>query len=102
MIAAIEGRARAPIGRTLHIHQLDGLRTEAMVYLEVAGARVVWKHGKGDCAITGAGAAILALLNGEQEAARLEAEGGLILYGDRELVERTPSIFASTVDGAAR
>jgi len=98
-IAAVEGRVREPVGRSLHIHQLDGARTEAMVYLESTGARVEWVHGKGDCAVTGAGASILALLRGHPGPAEFEADGSLILYGDRDLVDRAPAIFAAAPPG---
>ena len=53
VISSIEGRVRAPVGRSIHVHQLDGARTEAMVHLDTGGARIDWVHGKGDCAVTG-------------------------------------------------
>ena len=92
LIADIEGSSRQPHGRSLHIHQLDGRRLEAMVYLEPEGARVEWTHGKGDCAVTGPGAAILALLRGEVTEGEPGGEG-LVLYGDRMLIDVAPSIF---------
>lgn len=92
-IAAIEGLVREPVGRSLHIHQLDGVRTEAMVYLDPGGVRIDWVHGKGDCAITGPGHAILALLRG-QGPADGEPDAGLVLYGDRDLVGQAAAIFA--------
>jgi hypothetical protein len=92
-IAAVEGQVREPVGRSFHIHQLDGTRLEAMVYLEPAGVRIEWTHGKGDCAITGEGAAILAVLHGSAPAELGPSDGGLVLYGDLELVRRAPSVF---------
>ena len=68
------------------MHQLDGARLEAMVYLDRQGARIEWQHGRGDCAITGEGAAILELLRGVGEPDRLENEARLVLYGDRDLI----------------
>jgi predicted lipid carrier protein YhbT len=94
-VAAIEGRVREPVGRSVHIHQLDGeARTEAMVHLDPAGVRVDWVHGHGDCAITGEGAAILDVLRGTGDPDALEREVRLVLYGDRELIRALPSIFA--------
>ena len=93
-IAAIEGAVREPIGRSLHIHQLDGIRTEAMVHLDAGGVRIEWVHGKGDCAITGGGAAITAVLRGDGSLEQLEADGSLVLYGDRELIGQSADIFA--------
>jgi len=92
-IAAIEGVVREPGGRSYHVHQLDGARLEAMVYLDPGGARIEWVHGKGDCAITGEGAALLAALRGEGDPDQLEAEGRLVLYGDRDLVRAVAKVF---------
>ena len=94
VIAAIQGIVREPIGRSFHIHQLDGVRTEAMVHLDAGGVRIEWVHGKGDCAITGGGAAITAVLRGEGSPHQLEADGSLVLYGDRELIDQAAEIFA--------
>ncbi|MEA2682872.1 MAG: hypothetical protein QOK05_1200, partial [Chloroflexota bacterium] len=77
-----------------HLHQLDGARMEAMVYLDSAGVRIEWVHGKGDCAITGAGAAILSVLRGDIPVGILEANGSLVVYGDRELIDEAPRVFA--------
>jgi hypothetical protein len=85
---------REPVGSSYHIHQLDGANLEAMVYLEPGGARIDWVHGKGTCAITGKGAAILALLRGEQDPGALEANGQLVLYGDRDLVGVAARVFS--------
>jgi hypothetical protein len=94
VIAAVVGRVREPVGRSLHVHQLDGVRTEAMIHLDAAGARVEWVHGKGDCAITGEGAAILDVARGGGEPEALELAGRLVLYGDRDLIRTLPSILA--------
>lgn len=95
LIAAVEGQVREPTGRSFHIHQLDGDRLEAMVYLEPAGVRIDWLHGRGDCAITGAGGTIMALLRGtvavDSEAVRRD----LVLYGDLDLVRRAPEVFSA-------
>jgi hypothetical protein len=93
LVARIAGQVGEPVGRSLHLHQLDGERMEAMVHLDPSGARVEWVHGKGDCAITGEGAAMLALLRGEAPAEKLEAAGRLVLYGDRGLIAAAPAIF---------
>jgi predicted lipid carrier protein YhbT len=93
LIAAIEGVVREPVDRSYHLHQLDGARLEAMVHLDPAGARIEWVHGKGDCAITGDGAAILAVIRGEGDPDVLETEGRLVLYGDRELVGVAARVF---------
>jgi predicted lipid carrier protein YhbT len=93
VVAAIEGAVRQPVDSSYHVHQLDGARLEAMVYLEPAGARIVWVHGKGTCAITGEGAAILAVLRGEGDPDTLETEGRLVLYGDRELIRAAATVF---------
>jgi len=85
-VAAVEGQVRQPVGRSYHLHQLDGARLEAMVHLDPAGARIEWVHGKGDCAITGEGEAILAMLRGDGDPDALEAGGRLVLYGDRGLI----------------
>jgi predicted lipid carrier protein YhbT len=92
-IAAVEGQVREPVGRSFHLHQLDGERTEAMVYLEPGGVRIEWVHGKGDCAITGEGGALLAVLHGTSDPDQLEAEGRLVLYGDRDLVRSAAKVF---------
>jgi predicted lipid carrier protein YhbT len=92
-IAAVEGSVREPAGRSIHLHQLDGAKTEAMVYLDPGGVRIDWVHGKGDCAITGEGAAILSLLRGEGDPDGLEAAGRLVLYGDRDLVRAAVKVF---------
>jgi ubiquinone biosynthesis protein UbiJ len=94
-VAGIVGRARPPFGRSVHLHQLDGARTEAMIFLDAGGARVEWVHGKGDCAITGEGAAILDVLRGRGDPDALEREGRLTLYGDRQLVRELPAIFTA-------
>jgi len=96
LVAAAEGSVREPAGRSYHIHQLDGARLEAMVYLDPGGARVEWEHNHGDCAITGEGRAILAVLTGDGMAEVLEAVGRLALYGDRELIRAAPSVFSPT------
>jgi predicted lipid carrier protein YhbT len=93
LVAAIEGAAREPAGRSYHLHQLDGARLEAMVYLDPSGARVEWLHGKADCAITGEGEAILAVLRGDGDPDGLEADGRLVLYGDRELIAVAGRVF---------
>lgn len=93
VIAAIEGVVREPVGRSYHLHQLDGVRLEAMVYLDPGGARIEWVHDKGDCAITGEGAAILAVLCGEGDPDVLETEGRLVLYGDRDLIRAAARVF---------
>ena len=93
LIAAIEGVVREPVGRSYHLHQLDEARLEAMVYLDPGGARIEWVHGKGDCAITGEGAAIRAVLSGERDADVLETEGRLVLYGDRDLIGAAARVF---------
>jgi len=92
-IASLEGQHREPVGRSFHLHQLDGAGTEAMVYLEPAGVRIDWVHGKGDCAITGEGEAMLAVLRGGCDPDQLEAEGHLALFGDRELIRAAPQVF---------
>jgi hypothetical protein len=92
-IAAIEGIVREPVGCSYHIHQLDGARLEAMVYLDPAGARIEWVHGKGTCAITGEGEAILAVLRGEGVPDVLETEGRLVLYGDPDLIGAVARVF---------
>ena len=94
LIAAIEGTIREPVGRSYHLHQLDGARLEAMVYLEATGVRVEWTHGKGDCAVTGSGAAILSLLEGDGAPDEDEAQGSLVLYGDRDLVRVASTVFS--------
>jgi len=94
LIAAVEGAVREPVGRSYHLHQLDGGRLEAMVYLDPAGIRIEWVHGKGDCAITGSGAAILAVLRGNDSGDRGVAEGNLVLYGDRELIRAASTVFS--------
>ena len=94
LVAAIQGAVREPLGRSYHLHQLDGARLEAMVYLDPAGARIEWAHGRGDCAITGEGAAILAVLRGRRSADRCEADGSLVLYGDRDLIRTASNVFA--------
>lgn len=99
LIAAVEGSVREPVGRSFHLHQLDGARLEAMVYLDPAGVRIEWEHGKGDCAITGSGAAILAVLLGHGSAAASEAEGSLALYGDRDLIGTVSTVFSRRLDG---
>ena len=93
LVAAVEGRRLGPAGKSFHLHQLDGERLEAMVYLDPMGARVDWVHGKGDCAITGEGEAMLALLRGEGDAGLLAHQGRLTLYGDLALVQRAPEVF---------
>jgi ubiquinone biosynthesis protein UbiJ len=93
LVSAVVGRVREPVGRSLHLHQLDGARMEAMVYLDVAGARVAWVHGKGDCAITGEGSAILAVLRDGADARALAEDGRLVLYGDLGLVAAAADIF---------
>lgn len=95
LIAAVAGRRVEPFGRSLHVHQLDGGRLEAMVYLDARGARVRWEHGKGDCAITGAGRAILNLLHGRVPGADSSTTEELTLYGDLDLVKLAPAIFGS-------
>ena len=87
------GVRRQPLGKSLHIHQLDGGRLEAMVHLDPEGARVTWEHGKGDCAITGEGEAILEVLMGSLDAEAAAAAGRLVLYGDLELVRAAPRVF---------
>ena len=94
VIAAVEGTICQPIGRSYHLHQLDGARLEAMVYLEATGVRIEWAHGKGDCAITGSGAAILSLLRGDGSADEIEAQGSLVLYGERDLVGAASAVFS--------
>lgn len=94
LIEAVEGTVREPVGRSYHLHQLDGARLEAMVYLDATGVRVDWAHGKGDCAVTGSGAAILSLLKGNGSPDEIEAQGSLVLYGDRDLVGAAPAVFA--------
>jgi hypothetical protein len=96
-VAAIEGIVREPVGSSYHLHQLDGAQLEAMVYLDPTGARIDWVHGKGTCAITGEGEAILALLRGEGVPDVLETEGRLVLFGDRDLI----GAFARVFDPAA-
>jgi len=96
-VAAIEGIVREPVGSSYHLHQLDGAQLEAMVYLDPTGARIEWVHGKGTCAITGEGEAILALLRGEGAPDVLETEGRLVLFGDRDLI----GAFARVFDPAA-
>lgn len=93
LVAGIEGAARQPAGRSYHLHQLDGARLEAMVYLDPDGARVEWLHGKADCAISGEGAAILMVLRGDGDPNALEAVGRLGLYGDRELIAIAARVF---------
>jgi hypothetical protein len=93
LLSRVVGEVPEPAGRSFHIHQLDGERLEAMVYLDATGGRVEWVHGKGDCAITGEGDAILALLRGEADATALESSGRLVLYGDRQLIGIAASIF---------
>lgn len=66
-----------------------------MVALDPAGVRIEWVHGKGDCAITGSGAAILALLRGDPDADQGEANGTLVLYGDRDMVRLAPAVFGA-------
>jgi hypothetical protein len=100
-VAAIDGIVREPVGRSLHLHQLDGARLEAMVFLDPGGARVDWVHGKGTCAITGEGAAILAVLRGNGDPSALEAEGRLALYGDRDLIGAAAAIFGSSREDAS-
>jgi predicted lipid carrier protein YhbT len=95
LVAGIACRAPRLAGRSLHLHQLDGARMEAMVYLEAAGARVEWVHGRGDCAITGEGAAMLAMLRGEADPDAMAASGRLVLYGDPELIRMAPALFES-------
>lgn len=97
-IAAVEGRQGGLTGHSVHLHQLDGVRTEAMVYFDAAGARVDWVHGKGDCAVTGEGSAILEVLLGTGDADALERDGHLVLYGDRGLVRALPEAFAAGSD----
>ena len=101
LIAAIEGRVREPVGRSFHIHQLDGARLEAMVYLEPGGVRIDWTHGKGDCAITGEGQAILSALRGDLPVDSSAADGSLVLYGDLELVRRARAVFVAATEEAA-
>lgn len=94
VIATVEGTIREPLGRSYHLHQLDGARLEAMVYLDPAGVRIEWAHGKGDCAITGSGAAVLSVLRGNHSADEFEADGTLILYGDRDLIRAASTVFS--------
>jgi hypothetical protein len=94
LIGAVAGARREPVGRSFHVHQLDGARLEAMIHLEAAGVRIDWVHGKGDCAITGEGAAILGVLRGDGPTTQHVADGSLVLYGDLELVAAAPSVFA--------
>jgi predicted lipid carrier protein YhbT len=93
LVAAIEGVAGETVGCSYHLHQLDGEKLEAMVYLDPGGARIEWVHGKGDCAITGDGEAILALLRGDGDPDVLEGEGRLVLYGDRNLIASAATVF---------
>jgi len=97
LVAAVEGTVREPVGRSYHLHQLDGARLEAMVYLDPAGVRIEWAHGKGDCAITGSGAAILSVLRDNDAGDRGVAEGNLVLYGDRELIRAASTVFTPPV-----
>ena len=101
LIAGVEGQRREPVGRSFHIHQLDGARLEAMVYLEPGGLRIDWSHGKGDCAITGEGDAILSVLRGDQRVDSSAASGRPVLYGDLELVRRAPQVFSAVAEEAA-
>ena len=94
LIEAVEGTVREPVGRSYHLHQLDGARLEAMVYLEATGVRIEWAHGKGDCAVTGSGAAILSLLRGNGSTDQSEAQGSLVLYGDRDLLGAAAAVFS--------
>ena len=94
VIATVEGTIREPLGRSYHLHQLDGARLEAVVYLDPAGVRIEWAHGKGDCAITGSGAAILSVLRGNDSADQSVAEGHLVLYGDRDLIHAASTVFS--------
>ena len=93
LVSAIQGTVREPLGRSYHLHQLDGARLEAMVYLDPAGVRIEWVHGRGDCAITGEGAAILSVLRGRRSAERCEADGTRVLYGDRDLIRAASNVF---------
>jgi hypothetical protein len=93
LLVSLSGKHREPEGRTYHLHQLDGARLEAMVELHRHGVRIQWAHGHGDCAITGAGQALLDLLLGRRSAQACEASGELTLYGDRDLIERAPEVF---------
>jgi predicted lipid carrier protein YhbT len=94
LVARVEGVVREPVGSSYHLHQLDGANLEAMVYLDPGGARIEWVHGKGTCAISGEGAAILALLRGEQDPDALEVGGRLVLYGDRDLIGAAARVFS--------
>jgi hypothetical protein len=94
LIAAVEGTVREPFGRSYHLHQLDGARLEAMVYLDPAGVRIEWAHGKGDCAITGSGAAVLSVLRRKSSDDEVEADGTLVLYGDRDLIRAASTVFS--------
>jgi len=93
LLLSIRGKHREPVGRSYHLHQLDGARQEAMVELHPDGVRIEWRHGHGDCAITGAGQALLAVLLGERSAEECEAAGELVLYGDRDLIHQAPEVF---------
>ena len=93
LVAQLAGQARNPVGSSFHLHQLDGARMEAMVHLEAAGVRVEWVHGRGTCAITGEGRAILSLLRGTSDIGTEEARGAVTLYGDRELARRAALVF---------
>jgi hypothetical protein len=93
LVGSIQGRIVAPIRRSFHLHQLDGARMEAMVYLEPDGARVDWVHGKGDCALTGEGLAMLEVLTGRVAPEAMAAAGRLSLYGDDALIRRAAEVF---------
>jgi Homeodomain-like domain len=93
LLLSIRSKHREPLGRTYHLHQLDGAQLEAMVELHRNGVYIQWAHGHGDCAITGAGHALLAVLMGERSADDCEAAGDLVLYGDRDLIQRAPDVF---------
>jgi len=93
VLLSVRSKHREPVGRTYHLHQLDDARLEAMVDLHRNGVNIEWAHGHGDCAITGAGHALLAVLLGERSAEECEAAGDLVLYGDRDLIRRAPEVF---------
>jgi len=93
LLLSIRSKGRDPVGRTYHLHQLDDARLEAMVDLHRNGVRIEWAHGHGDCAITGAGHALLAVLLGQRSAEECEGAGDLVLYGDRDLIRRAPEVF---------
>jgi len=77
-----------------HLHRTDG-EGEWTLRRSPEGSEVVSGHAKGDCAIRGSGAALLAFLLGRTAALGPSgfSKAGLEVFGDPQLAESLPSLY---------